>query len=61
MIIGAIFIILVISLILAIRSVNHELSVPSEIKKIKIRKVNPTSGVILFLKRKIVHYSSKSS
>lgn len=51
----------VISVILAIRSVEHELSPPKEVVGIKIAKHKPVSGVILFLKKRIVHYSSNSS
>lgn len=50
-----------ISVILAFRSVEHELSVPKEITGIKITKFKPVSGVILFFKKRIVHYSSDSS
>lgn len=56
----AIFI-LILSFILAISSVKKELSVPEEIKKIRITKRKKLMGVILFLKDKIVHYSSDSS
>ena len=52
----------IISFILAVRSVRHELTVPESVQKIKIRKRRKgLSGVILFLKEKIVHYSSDSS
>ncbi len=62
MIILSIIILLIVSFFLAIRSVNRELSVPEEVKNIKIvRKIKGFSGVILFLKEKIVHYSSSSS
>lgn len=50
----------IISVILAVRSVEHELSVPSEVVKLKIPR-KTVSGVILFFRRKIVHYTSKSS
>jgi hypothetical protein len=56
----SIIIIFIISLVMAIRSVEHELSVPKEVKNIKIRKNEGLSGVILFLKKKIIHYSSSS-
>lgn len=58
----SITIILIVSFFLAIRSVNRELSVPEEVKNIKIvKKIKGFSGVILFLKEKIIHYSSTSS
>ena len=47
-----------ISLFLAINSAKSELSVPEEVKKIKIKKRRKLFGVILFLKEKIIHYSS---
>lgn len=55
------FIILIISFILALKAVREELSVPHEVKKIKIKKSKEWYGAILFLKKKIIHYSSKSS
>lgn len=62
MINGVVFIILfIISVFLAVRSVDRELAVPLEIKKLKIPRKKKISGVILFLKEKIVHYSSKSA
>ncbi len=58
----SIIIILIVSFFLALRSVNRELSVPEEVKNIKIeRKLKGFSGVILFLKEKIIHYSTSSS
>lgn len=52
----------IISFILAVRAVGHELTAPDVVKKIKIkRRKKGLSGVILFLKEKIVHYSSDSS
>lgn len=57
----SIIVIFVISLIMAIRSAEKELSVPHEVKNIRIRKKQGLSGVILFLKEKVIHYSSKSS
>lgn len=50
--------IFLISLILAVRSFNEEMSVPESVKKIKIRKKKGLSGVIIFLKEKVVHYKS---
>lgn len=51
-----------ISLIAAIRSAEKELSIPHEVRNIKIKKSREGfSGVILFLKEKIIHYSSGSS
>ncbi|MBI2612136.1 hypothetical protein HYW54_05355 [Candidatus Gottesmanbacteria bacterium] len=46
-------IILVISFILALRSLK-ELSIPHEVQRIIHRR--RTSGVIIFLKEKIIHY-----
>lgn len=57
----SILIILIISIILAVRSVDHEMTIPKEVVNLKIRKDKKTSGVILFLRKKIVHYSSKDS
>ncbi|OGG06081.1 hypothetical protein A3D05_04245 [Candidatus Gottesmanbacteria bacterium RIFCSPHIGHO2_02_FULL_40_24] len=51
----------IVSFLLAIKEAKSELSIPEEIKKIKIRRKKPLSGVILFLKEKIIHYSSDSS
>lgn len=56
-----VFVLFIISLFLAIRASTHELSVPIEVKKIKISRKIGISGVILFLKEKIVHYSSSNS
>ncbi|KKS96674.1 MAG: hypothetical protein UV73_C0009G0025 [Candidatus Gottesmanbacteria bacterium GW2011_GWA2_43_14] len=50
-----------ISLVMALRAVRHELTVPESVKKIRIRRKKGFSGAILFLKEKIVHYSSGSS
>lgn len=52
---------LIISLFLAIVAVQAEFSVPDEVKKLKIKRKKKISGVILFLKKKIIHYSSSSS
>lgn len=56
----SIVVIAIISVLLAYRSVEHELSVPREVAGLKI-STRSVSGVILFLKQKIVHYTSKSS
>ena len=53
-------IILVVSFFWALKEVNKELSIPEKVKKIKIRKKKGLSGTILFLKEKIIHYSSES-
>ena len=53
--------IFILSVWLAIRASAKELSVPEHIRKIKIRQKKGLSGVILFLKKQIVHYSSDSS
>lgn len=50
-----------ISLILAIFSSRKEMTAPDEVKNIKIRRRNRLGGVILFFKRKTVHYSADSS
>lgn len=54
-------VIFIVSLVLAIFSVKKEMTVPFEVKSIKIRKQNVFGGVILFFKRKVVHYSADSS
>ncbi len=53
-------VIIIISFLMAIRSADHELSVPKEVSKLKIGKKKNMNGVILFLKEKIIHYSSDS-
>lgn len=58
---GSIILISIISIILAIRSASFELSPPPEVSKLKISKKKSFSGVILFLKKKIVHYYESSS
>jgi hypothetical protein len=55
------FIIFLISFLWAFISLNRELSVPDEVKDIKITKRKKIFGVILFLKKKIIHYTSESS
>lgn len=57
----SIAVIVIISVILAVRSVEHELSVPEEVSGLKITKRKQIAGVILFFKKRIVHYSSSSS
>ena len=54
-------IIFVISFILALRAADSELSVPDEVRHLRVRPPEKISGVILFLKKKIIHYSSDSS
>ncbi len=56
-----IVVIALLSVLLAVRSVENELSVPQEVTNLRIPRKKPVSGVILFLKEKFVHYSSKSS
>jgi len=56
----SIIILFLISFFLAVRAVADETDVPQEVKNIKISKRTKLSGVILFLKEKIVHYSSES-
>lgn len=51
----------IVSLILAIRAADTELSVPEEVKHLRLPRPQKISGVILFLKKKIIHYSSDSS
>lgn len=58
---GSILVIAIVSIILAVKSAGHELSVPREVSSLKIEKKKSTFGVILFLKKKIIHYSSESS
>lgn len=61
-VIGSAVVILVISFLLALRSVKHELSVPSEVTEMKGFRPNAKKGgVILFFKEKIVHYSSEEA
>lgn len=62
MMLGAsIAVILILSFILAIRSVKKELSVPDEVKNMQVRQrlAQPLSGSIVFFREKIVHYSSE--
>lgn len=54
-------IIFIVSFLLAIREASKELRVPPDIEKIRIIKKKSLSGVIIFLKEKIIHYSSHSS
>lgn len=54
-------IILFISILMSVKAVRSELTIPDAVKKIKIRKKKGLSGVILFLKKKVTHYSSGSS
>lgn len=56
----SLLLILIISVIFAIHAAGEELSVPAEVKKLKIPRKTSVSGVILFLKKKIVHYTSSS-
>lgn len=54
--------IFLVSLFLAIKASKKELAIPDEVKNIKIsRNEGKLSGVIIFLKEKIIHYSSRSS
>ncbi|MBI4066955.1 hypothetical protein HY407_01120 [Candidatus Gottesmanbacteria bacterium] len=53
--VGAI-IILIVSLFLAIRALS-ELDTPPEVKKLIGERKNNISGVIVFFKKKIVHYT----
>lgn len=57
----SILVITVLSVILAVRAAGHELSVPSEVAKLRIKKRKGIAGVIIFLKKKIIHYSSSAS
>ncbi|MCJ7740383.1 hypothetical protein MUP32_03640 [Candidatus Microgenomates bacterium] len=56
-------VIFIVSLFWAIKDADRELGIPEEVKKIKIvkRDQNSFRGVILFLKKKIIHYSSDAS
>lgn len=56
MIYFVISIIFIISLVSAVRSL-HELEAPPEIKKLMKKRKPAIGGVILFLKKKVVHYS----
>lgn len=57
----SIIFIFIISVILAIIESKKELAIPEEVENLKIKRRNSLSGVILFLKDKIVHYSTHSS
>lgn len=57
----SVIILFLISFILAVRSARTELIPPREVNNLKITKKNKISGVILFLKKKIVHYKISSS
>ena len=50
-------VILIISVILSFRSLG-ELDTPWEVKRLMRKKKVRRSGVILFLKKKIIHYSN---
>lgn len=50
--------ILVISFIWAVIEASRELSVPESVRKVRIRKKKKLSGVILFLKEKVIHYKN---
>lgn len=54
-------IILTISFILAIGDAYKDKAVSDSVKKLKIKKKRIIAGVILFMKKKISHYSSDSS
>lgn len=49
-------VLLVISFVMALRSL-HELEMPPEVRKLMHRKKTSVGGVILFLQKKIIHYS----
>lgn len=54
-------ILFLLSFFLALKSVGSEFSAPEEVRKLKVARKKKVSGVILFLKKKIIHYSSSSS
>jgi len=54
-------IILLISFLWALRDARTEMSVLKNLNKIKIKKKRKIAGVILFLRKKIIHYTSESS
>lgn len=54
-------VIFIISLILAIRDAYKEKVILDTVKKLKIKKKKTIAGVILFMKKRISHYSSDSS
>jgi hypothetical protein len=58
---GSVIVIALISFLWAVMESRKELNVPPELKGVKIRKKKNISGVILFLKKKIIHYSSESA
>ncbi len=51
-------IILAISFIFAVKALK-DLDVPEDVKKMIIKRKKQTSGVILFLQKKVVHYTSE--
>lgn len=54
-------IIFLVSFFWAIKSVKKELTVPEEVARIKIPRSKKWFGVVIFLKNRIVHYTSVSS
>lgn len=57
----SVIVLFVLSLLLAYRAMKAELSVPLEVKDLKIKRKEHIQGVILFLRKKIIHYSSDPS
>lgn len=52
---------LLLSFLFAVREYNKEKMTVEKVRKIKIKRKKTLTGVILFMKKKIAHYSSLSS
>lgn len=52
----SIIVLFAVSFLLAYRAMKAEMSVPLEVKDMKIKRKEHIQGVILFLKKKIIHY-----
>lgn len=59
-ILGSSIVLFLLSLLLAIRASQKELAPPMRLPRLRGKKKG-THGVILFLAKKIVHYSSQTS
>ncbi|MBI2616806.1 hypothetical protein HYW55_01575 [Candidatus Gottesmanbacteria bacterium] len=57
----AVIVIFVVSFFLAYKAMKKELGTPPEVENLKISRKKNIGGVILFLKKKIIHYSSDTS
>ena len=52
-------VIVIVSFVLALRALS-ELELPDEVKSMIKQRKNKISGVIVFFRKKVVHYSSPS-